>query len=66
MRSTLRAQLRDTRIIMLASLRSDQAGVPEPQRHGIVDWLLKNDSRSRIVEAVGHALGREPAAQPGS
>ena len=62
----MRERLQDTRIIMLASLRSDQAGVPEPQRHGIVDWLLKNDSRSRIVEAVGHALGREPAAQPGS
>jgi PAS domain S-box-containing protein len=60
----MRARLEGTRIIMLASLRSDQAGVPEPQRHGIVDWLLKNDSRSRIVEAVGQALGR-PVPQPG-
>jgi len=63
MRERLQAQ--GTRIIMLAGLRSDQAGVPEPQRHGIVDWLQKNDSRSRIVEAVGQALGR-PAPQPGS
>ena len=63
MRERLEAQ--GTRIIMLAGLRSDQAGVPEPQRHGIVDWLQKNDSRSRIVEAVGQALGR-PAPQPGS
>jgi PAS domain S-box-containing protein len=65
MRAAPRGQLADTRIIMLASLRSDQAGVPEPQRHGIVDWLLKNDSRSRIVEAVGQALGRQAAATPG-
>ncbi len=61
----MRDRLEGTRIIMLAGLRSDQAGVPEPQRHGIVDWLLKNDSRSRIVEVVGQALGR-PAPQPGS
>jgi PAS domain S-box-containing protein len=61
----MRERLQDTRIIMLAGLRSDEAGVPEPQRHGIVDWLQKNDSRSRIVEAVGQALGR-PAPQPGS
>jgi len=60
----MRPRLDGTRIIMLAGLRSDQAGVPEPQRHGIVDWLLKNDSRSRIVEAVGQALGRA-APQPG-
>jgi PAS domain S-box-containing protein len=64
MRASLRGQLDGTRIIMLAGLRSDQAAVPEPQRHGIVDWLLKNDSRSRIVETVGQALGR-PAPQPG-
>jgi PAS domain S-box-containing protein len=61
----MRGRLEGTRIIMLAGLRSDQAGVAEPQSHGIVDWLLKNDSRSRIVEAVGQALGR-PAPQPGS
>ncbi|MGQ0545805.1 MAG: ATP-binding protein [Betaproteobacteria bacterium] len=60
----MRDRLGGTRIIMLAGLRSDQAGVAEPQRHGIVDWLLKNDSRSRIVETVGQALGR-PVPQPG-
>ena len=60
----MRGRLEATRIIMLAGLRSDQAGVPEPQQHGIVDWLLKNDSRSRIVEAVAQALGR-PAPLPG-
>jgi PAS domain S-box-containing protein len=54
----MRGRLGGTRIIMLAGLRSDQAGVPEPLRHGIVDWLQKNDSRTRIVEAVGQALGR--------
>ena len=64
MRAQARGGLEGTRIIMLAGLRSDQAAVPEPQRHGIVDWLLKNDSRSRIVEAVGQALGR-PVPQPG-
>jgi PAS domain S-box-containing protein len=61
----MRERLEGTRIIMLAGLRTDRAGVPEPQRHGIVDWLLKNDSRSRVVEAVGQALGR-PAPHPGS
>jgi ActR/RegA family two-component response regulator len=61
----MRERLEGTRIIMLAGLRTDRAGVPEPQRHGIVDWLLKNDSRSRVVEAVGRALGR-PAPHPGS
>jgi len=61
----MRERLGGTRIIMLAGLRSDQAGVPEPKRHGIVDWLLKNDSRSRIVEAVAQALGR-PVPQPGA
>jgi len=25
---------------------------------GVVDWLLKSDSRARILEAVAHALGR--------
>jgi len=61
----MRERLAGTRIIMLAGLRSDEAGVPDALRHGIVDWLLKNDSRSRIVAAVGQALGR-PAPQPGS
>jgi len=43
---------------MLAGLTSDEAGVVEPQRHGIADWLSKADSRARILEVVDHATGR--------
>jgi PAS domain S-box-containing protein len=59
----LRARLDGTRIIMLAGLRSDQAAVTEPQRHGIVGWLLKNDSREQILDVVARATGGA-AAQP--
>jgi len=41
---------------MLASTRSEEAYVREPQRVGVVDWLLKSDSRTRILDAVAHAL----------
>ena len=54
----LRPRLRRTRVIMLAGLTSDEAGVVEPQRHGIADWLTKADSRARILEVVDHATGR--------
>jgi len=54
----LRPRLRETRVIMLAGLTSDEAGVVEPQRHGIADWLSKADSRARILEVVDHATGR--------
>jgi CheY-like chemotaxis protein len=54
----LRPRLRQTRVIMLAGLTSDEAGVAEPQRHGIADWLSKADSRARILEVVEHATGR--------
>jgi len=54
----LRPRLRDTPVIMLAGLTSDEAGVVEPQRHGIADWLSKADSRARILEVVDHATGR--------
>jgi len=54
----LRPRLRETRVIMLAGLTSDEAGVTEPQRHGIADWLSKADSRARILEVVDHATGR--------
>jgi PAS domain S-box-containing protein len=54
----LRPRLRRTRVIMLAGLTSDEAGVVEPQRHGIADWLSKADSRARILEVVDHATGR--------
>ena len=43
---------------MLAGTRSEEAYVSEPQRVGVVNWLLKNDSRARILDAVAHALGR--------
>src|SRR5688572_18020962 len=40
------------RVIMLAGLTSDEPGVPDPQSHGIADWLSKSDSRARILEIV--------------
>ena len=54
----LRSRLRHTPVIMLAGLTSDEAGVVEPRRHGIADWLSKADSRTRILEVVDHATGR--------
>src|SRR5437879_5403587 len=54
----VKPRLGGTPIIMLASTRSDEAYVSEPQRVGVVDWLLKSDSRTRILDAVAHALGR--------
>src|SRR6266550_1244960 len=54
----VRPRLGDTPIIMLAGTRSEEAYVSEPQRVGVVDWLLKSDSRTRILDAVAHALGR--------
>ena len=50
------------RIIMLAGLTSDEAGVPDPERHGITDWLSKSDSRARILEVVDQATGRAASA----
>jgi PAS domain S-box-containing protein len=54
----MKPRLQKTAVVMLAGLTSDQAGVPEPQRQGIVDWLSKSDSRARILEVVDHATGR--------
>ena len=54
----MQPRLQQTRVVMLAGLTSDEAGVPEPQRQGIADWLWKSDSRSRILEVVDHATGR--------
>ena len=45
----MRPRLDGTRIIMLTS---DEAGLGDAQRHGISDWISKNDSRTRILEAV--------------
>jgi CheY-like chemotaxis protein len=57
----LRARLEHTRVIMLAGLTSDEAGVAEPRRHGIAGWLSKADSRARILEVVDQATGRAAA-----
>jgi hypothetical protein len=43
---------------MLAGLTSDEAGIPDPQHHGIADWLSRADSRTRILEVVDQATGR--------
>ncbi len=56
----LRPRLQETRVIMLAGLTSDEAGIADPQRHGIADWLSKADSRARILEVVDQATGRVP------
>jgi len=52
----LRGQLGGTRVVLLASLGTDPAAMPEPKRHGIADWLVKNESRERILDVVGQAL----------
>ncbi len=44
-------------VVMLAGLASDPQAIPEPERHGIRGWLMKNDSRERILAAVAGALG---------
>ena len=49
------------RVIMLAGLTSDEAAVPDAERHGITDWLSKSDSRARILEVVNQAIGRAAA-----
>jgi PAS domain S-box-containing protein len=52
----MRSQLAGARVVLLASLGTDPAAMPEPKRHGIADWLLKNESRERILDVVGQAL----------
>jgi PAS domain S-box-containing protein len=61
----MRERLKRTKIIMLVSGRSEDAGVPEPERHGIVDSVSKTDSRAHILEAVEKWIGRV-ATQPGA
>ena len=53
----LQPQLRDTRVVLLASLGTDRVPVPESKRSRIVDWLLKSDSRERILDVVEDAIG---------
>jgi PAS domain S-box-containing protein len=57
-------RLKLTKIIMLVAGHSEEAGLPESERHGIVDWVAKNDSRARILAAVEKWIGRV-ATQPG-
>jgi ActR/RegA family two-component response regulator len=61
----MRERLKRTKIIMLVGGRSGEGGVPEPERHGIVDSMSKTDSRANILEAVEKWIGRV-ATQPGS
>jgi PAS domain S-box-containing protein len=59
----LHNHLQDTRVVLLASIGTDRASVPEPRRHGIVDWLVKTEPREKVLDVVGRAAG--PAlAQP--
>ena len=50
-------RLEDTKIVMLMSLRSEQTTVDEPEKHGIVAWLMKNEARQRIMEVVEGTIG---------
>jgi len=60
----MKARLQDTRVVLLASLGTDRAPLPERTRGRIVDWLVKNDSRERIVDVVNQAI--RPAAVQGA
>ena len=50
-------RLGDAKIVMLMSLRSEQTTVEEPEKHGIVAWLMKNEARQRVMEVVEGAIG---------
>jgi len=54
----MRERLKLTKIIMLVAGRSEEAGLAESERHGIVEWVAKNDSRAHILEAVEKWIGR--------
>ena len=58
----MRHRLEGTRIIMLMNLRSEQTMVSNQKERGIVGWLMKNDSRANIAEAMKAALGGDPPA----
>jgi len=61
----MRERLKRTKIIMLVGGRAEEASLSEAERHGIVDSVLKNDSRAHILEAVEKWIGRV-ATQPGT
>jgi ActR/RegA family two-component response regulator len=54
----MRPRLDGTRIVILTS---DEAALGDAQRHGISDSISKNDSRSRILEAVAAGGARTTA-----
>ena len=54
----MRPRLDATRIVILTS---DEAALGDAQRHGIADSISKNDSRSRILEAVAAGGARATA-----
>jgi hypothetical protein len=51
-----RPNLGKSRIVMLAALRSDMVTIPEPERYGISGWIMRNDARATIEEAVNKAV----------
>jgi PAS domain S-box-containing protein len=51
-----RPNLGNTRIVMLAALRTDMATIAEPERYGISGWIMRNDPRATIEEAVNKAV----------
>jgi PAS domain S-box-containing protein len=53
----LQPSLTDTRVVLLASLGTDRAPLAEPNRQHVFDWLVKNDSRERILDVVKQAIG---------
>jgi PAS domain S-box-containing protein len=53
-----RGRLGAAGIVMLGALRTDEAKVADPGRHGITGWILRNDPRAAIEEAVSRAAGR--------
>jgi PAS domain S-box-containing protein len=60
----LQDRLADTRVVLLASIGSDRSSVGAAKRSRIANWLVKNDSRERIVDVVNQAIGRPfPQAQ---
>ncbi|MFN2645895.1 MAG: ATP-binding protein [Burkholderiales bacterium] len=54
----LQERLTDTRVVLLASIGSDRSSVAAAKKSRIADWLLKNDSRERIVDVVNQAIGQ--------
>jgi CheY-like chemotaxis protein len=54
----LQSELAETRVVLLASIGSERARLAAARRNRIVDWLVKSDSRERIVDVVNQAIAR--------